>query len=219
MRVNLLDIGDVFGLPVQDVFAKTTVRVLPTPFTEADLRLQLLSADLVGFGGGADIHPSLYQSKNVASGVGHHPSERDILEQKVFHYCFEHGIPMFGICRGAQFLCAMSGGKLVQDVQGHGGDHTITTDQGMMLPMTSTHHQMMYPWEVQHIMLAWTGNRSKQYTHDIPNYLQMDKDPEAVYFPTTGALAVQGHPEWMDPDSATVSLVRQWIRQYLHVQV
>lgn len=218
MTIKLLDLGRPFGLPVAEVFKGTDTKVL-VPDDEKELREMLDDTDIVGFGGGADIHPSLYGSRNVASSVGHGPSVRDMYERRVFNYAVENGIPIFGICRGAQLVCALSGGKLVQDVEGHGGMHTLSLDNGGNLPMTSTHHQMMYPWRVEHKLLAWTNKRSKEYLHDIPEYVQHPVDPEVVYFKNTNALAVQGHPEWMDPNCATVKQVRAWINEYLNVKV
>jgi putative glutamine amidotransferase len=216
--VNYLDVGAAFGMPTFDVFKKTSLKLLE-PQSAGDLVRMLDDADVIGFGGGADIHPSLYGCKDVGSSVGHGPSTRDRTERQVFDYAVQHGIPMFGICRGAQLLCALSGGKLVQDVQGHGGTHTITTHGGLMMPMSSTHHQMMYPWDVPHDLIAWTENKSDRYIHDIPNYVQPDKDPEVVFFEHTGALAVQGHPEWMEYDSGTVRQVRIWAREYLNLNI
>lgn len=217
--MRYLDVGAAFDMPTYQVFGKKRYAEVDVmvPMSPEDYLAMLPTADLIGFGGGADIHPSLYGCKDVASMVGHHPSRRDLQEAKVFDYALNNGIPMFGICRGAQFLCAMSGGKLVQHVDNHGGDHTIYTSDDKKMPMTSTHHQMMYPWDVKHKLLAWTMNRSKDYIHDIPDYVQRDRDPEVVFFEHTGALAVQGHPEWMDPNCKTVQQVREWIATYLNV--
>jgi putative glutamine amidotransferase len=216
--MNILDVGAMFKMPTRDVF-KGTANEIVVP-TKGDYLDDLLkSADLICFGGGEDVHPELYGCKNVASGVGHQPSRRDLIERIAFKFAVDNGIPMFGICRGAQLLCALSGGKLVQDVQGHGGMHTITTNRGEYMPMTSTHHQMMYPGGTKHELIAWTDNRSKRYTHDIADYVQQDVDPEVVFFKDVGALAVQGHPEWMDSTSPTVKKVREWIEKYLNVNL
>lgn len=219
MQSNLyVDVGSLFGMQTHTVFTGTNLKVA-CPSTYEEMMRLLPYATLVGFGGGADIHPSLYGCRDVASAVGHAPSNRDLVEQEAFGYCYNNGIPAFGICRGAQFLCAMSGGRLVQDVRNHGGDHTIYTEDNQLMPMTSTHHQMMYPWETKHHLLAWTDKLSPQYVHSIPNYVQHDVDPEVVFFEDTGALAVQGHPEWMDPRSRTVQQVRKWVQKYLNINL
>lgn len=216
--MKFLDLGTLFSFPLSNVFHNTDVEVL-APTTMGDVNSLLMQADLVGFGGGADIHPSLYGCRNVASGAGLSPSLRDRFERAVFNECVLQGIPMFGICRGSQFVCAMSGGKLVQDVTGHGGDHMITTYDGERMAITSTHHQMMYPWDVPHDLIAWTKKRSMEYVHDIPNYVQPDKDPEIVMFPQTRALAVQGHPEWMPSDTAAVRFIRGIIKSNFNLSL
>jgi putative glutamine amidotransferase len=171
------------------------------------------------FGGGEDIHPSMYGCKNVASSCGSGRSFRDTYEAEWFTKLVADGIPMVGVCRGAQFLCAMNGGRLVQHVDNHGGMHPIHFFDGTVLPITSTHHQMMYPWDVPHDLLAWTTKRGSVYKHDIPNYVQQDKDPEIVYFPTGRSLAIQGHPEWMDPKGKTVQAIHRLIREHLNINL
>lgn len=83
--------------------------------------------DLIVFSGGEDISPILYGQKNYHSYVNH---ARDAIEIRIFRLAKEHNIKMFGICRGHQFLNALSGGTLIQDIQtvygkGHGGIHRL----------------------------------------------------------------------------------------------
>src|SRR5438067_2150266 len=74
--------------------------------------------------GGADISPSIYgEPVGPRTGAGHEPSFRDRTEMAAVDAAIKVGIPLIGVCRGAQLMCAMSGGKLVQDVQGHMGSH------------------------------------------------------------------------------------------------
>src|SRR3546814_14796091 len=63
---------------------------------------------------------------------------------ELFKTCYENGIPMLGVCRGAQFLNVMPGGKLYQDVDNHVGDHPIYDPQNKrVIPnVSSIHHQM-----------------------------------------------------------------------------
>jgi carbamoylphosphate synthase small subunit len=79
---------------------------------------------------------------------------RDLYETEMFANAIKYGIPMLGICRGAQFLTVMNGGSLIQDVNHHTGNHGIKlskTDapdnwkKGYSMNVTSTHHQMMDP--------------------------------------------------------------------------
>lgn len=162
--------------------------------------------------GGSDIHPSYYNRPDIKSWVGNGPSQRDQTEAKLFAKAVKAGIPILGICRGAQLGCAMSGGILIQDVTGHGHQHRVTTVTDEVLVSSSLHHQMMYPWDIEHKLLAWaTIPHSEAYiglTEEELARIPMKKypefeepqpvEPEVVLFPTTKCLAVQGHPEYMD---------------------
>lgn len=157
--------------------------------------------DAVVFWGGADIHPSYYnEGKNVHSQAGNAPSRRDIFEWKAMQYCKLHNIPMIGVCRGAQLMTAFVGGKLIQHVNGHHQPHMITTEDGEFFTSTSCHHQMMYPFDVEHHMLAWSSTKESSLYLNGTNtdILAMNShlEPEIVYYPQIAGLAIQGHPEW-----------------------
>lgn len=154
--------------------------------------------------GGEDISPSLYNS-----GVSRHCgatsvlSGRDRLEAGACKAAIDRGIPIIGVCRGAQLVCALAGGKLVQHVDGHGGTHAMTTDEGTQVSTSSVHHQMMYPWDVDHELIAWsTTKRSTRYMmgpgeEELEEQMVERPEPEVVWFPKIKALAIQGHPEFM----------------------
>ena len=125
-------------------------------------------ADLVVFTGGEDIGTN---------------KVRDAYEELVFTISHSLGVPMLGICRGAQFLHVMNGGRLHQHVEGHLGGHVIHTRDGKKVPVTSTHHQMMDLENAEeHKLLAWAS-------------IVGDTDPEVVYYRNTNSLCVQFHPE------------------------
>lgn len=158
------------------------------------------SIRLVVFTGGADITPELYGEK--AGRYTHFNAQRDLYETKMFKLALEHKIPMVGICRGSQFLCVMSGGRLVQDITGHGGLHTIRTHRGDIITCNSTHHQMQRPSDTARILAVAEPRRSTHY-HDGNNQpIEMEQEIEAVYYPNINALGIQWHPEWLSrPDN------------------
>lgn len=162
----------------------------------------LRDVDAVVFWGGADMHPSYYkQDRHLRSQAGHVPSKRDEFEWKAMLYCKQHNIPMIGVCLGAQRMCAFAGGSIIQDATGHGTPHNIITKDGEVIYSTSCHHQMMYPYDIEHELLAWSQTRlSKWYQQEdsFGSIKEMDdkREPEVVWFPTIKGLAIQGHPEW-----------------------
>ena len=73
----------------------------------------LARVDGVVIGGGDDIGPDLYGG-DVVTSVRVDP-DRDALERRLVHEAMERGIPVLGICRGAQMLNVALGGTLHAD--------------------------------------------------------------------------------------------------------
>lgn len=185
------------------------------PFSPEYQQTKLVDeASVFVFTGGADVSPELYGEHNVGS---YCDGQRDLVEQTYFDQAKARGIPMIGICRGAQFLNVMNGGKMYQDVYNHGlfGTHPIKTVDGRQIEITSTHHQMMRP-RGNYKLIAWTEHRSSKYmTHmgSIPP--ELDVDPEIVFYPETKCLCIQGHPEIMSVDSPASVYCRELVGRYL----
>jgi gamma-glutamyl-gamma-aminobutyrate hydrolase PuuD len=162
----------------------------------------LQPGDTIVVWGGQDIHPSFYGKKHSRmSQADLRPSKRDVIEWNMMQAARELGIPIIGVCRGAQMLCALAGGYLYQHVSGHGGNHEVKvkgSEKGYIT--NSLHHQMMVvPKTVDHELLAWTEGRSPIY-HDEDDVHVPDEpaiEPEFVYFPKVKGFAVQWHPEMM----------------------
>lgn len=169
----------------------------------------LKDATIVVFTGGEDVSPDMY-------GEGKHPSTysnqaRDEFEFDV--YRATAGKFRIGICRGAQFLNVMNGGKLWQHVDGHGlrATHQIQYDYtdpdigpvSRFVDVTSTHHQMMQPnpriaavWGVAGVStFKESGSVTDKVIRTMPNR-HMD-DVEIVYYASSRSLCFQPHPEYM----------------------
>lgn len=167
--------------------------------------------------GGEDISPTLYNEKPTKHCYADEElSQRDVLEAEACRSAIERGIPIIGVCRGAQLLCALAGGKLVQDVSNHGSSHAIKTDDGRSIITSSVHHQMMYPFGMKpedYKIIAWSEEaRSKHYegVEEAPPV-----EPEIVFFPKIKGLAIQGHPEFMSRGSEFVVYVNDLVKEYL----
>ncbi len=175
-------------------------------------------AELVVFLGGEDIDPALY---------GDHPhpttnynKDRDDREVEIFLQCLALDIPMFGICRGMQFLHAMAGGKLYQNVSGHAGsDHGITDlETGERLTSTSLHHQMCIADGTQIPVATCSEPRSQFYSSGkttVTGVKQMEL--EAAFYPSIRAFATQGHPELGRFDDYSAWCIRKIQRLYEEV--
>lgn len=177
------------------------------------------SFDLMVLWGGADISPAIYgQGPRGRTGPSI-PSDRDVLEMDCIDKCQELEIPILGICRGAQMLCAYGGGELYQHVDGHAnGWHRIEDIHGNSVESNSTHHQQMIPAE-HHLVLAWCVDKmakTRVYA-GIKKEMQTYPEVEIIFCPEHRALAVQGHPEYQNKDAPFSTYVRNLMREYLDV--
>lgn len=180
-------------------------------------------ADLVIFTGGDDVTPSFYNETQYFNTYNN--KYRDEIEKDIFIQAMASNIPCLGICRGSQFLTAMNGGKVIQDVTNHTENHNVKDLIGYTdLPLwsTSTHHQMSYPFNLKkdnYIILAESWNkRSNKYIKNVEeNYLAKDVpcEPEVIFYPLSNCLGIQGHPEMMHEDDDFVIYCKYLVKTFL----
>lgn len=148
-------------------------------------------ADTIVFTGGADVSPHLYGEDNVASG----PNRR---RDDACTYLFNnYDVPRIGICRGAQFLNVMSGGKMWQDVDGHTRSHLVRDTRTLKEYFcTSTHHQMMRPSSDAAIIgiAATPLSTYRLAATELERF--RGTDIEVLYYEHTKSLCFQPHPEY-----------------------
>lgn len=212
MVKRLVIVGNWYGAhdPFLDMF-KDNVLIGSATMVEPN------ENDVVLFGGGADIYPGLYKEK-----VGIYTGTRDInlrdtQEVSVYETWKKCGAKFLGICRGAQLLCALAGGKVIQHVSNHaGGSHTMTTASGEVMRVSSAHHQMMYPKGTNHQLIAYSTEKlSNCYLNGDNKKIDVDVEPEVVWFPDVKALAIQYHPEFMSRKERGVEYARDLVKHYL----
>jgi putative glutamine amidotransferase len=170
--------------------------------------------------GGEDISPELYGQKPVRARAGAVMSRRDAQEKLLVEQCVKDGIPILGICRGAQLLCALDGGTLYQHVDNHGGgsQHEVIIDD-KEYRSNSCHHQLMRPASTATV-LGYTPARSfEKWTDDDAPVVGDDKETEIVHFPKLNAIGVQGHPEWLSHRHDLNVVTRNLVEKYLNVQL
>lgn len=185
-------------------------------YNEADIKDGNIS--LILFTGGEDVTPELYGHKNLQS---YNNIDRDDRESKIFRIGIN--IPKIGICRGSQFINVMSGGTMVQHLNGHGlGSnryHEMETEDKEIFAVNSTHHQMSIPSPMSR-SIAWSRTKLSQ------TYLWKDgekdssiikKENEVIFHPHTKSLGFQYHPEWMPWNSKAVKYFYEKIKSYFGV--
>jgi GMP synthase-like glutamine amidotransferase len=165
--------------------------------------------DIALFTGGADICPLLYGEKMLEGTNCNIP--RDLREVSFFKSLHPKRMKV-GICRGAQLLNVLSGGRLWQDVNNHanGGHEMDLFSTNKLITVSSRHHQMMIPTAE-----AWVMASSAEATMRMNSTLgrviytseQLEKagnpDPEVVYYGNTHSICFQPHPEDTDVPECT----------------
>jgi hypothetical protein len=168
-------------------------------------------AGIVFFTGGADVDPSLYGEKKHR--CTHSDINRDIYESQVYS-SLRKDVLKIGICRGAQFLNVMNGGKLWQHSD-HPGIHHVFVSSFVghgLVEVNSTHHQIMrLNYEKKFHRLAYAdaatfredGEGNGETFHEKCNCKVKDDlcpcnqpDEEVIYYPDTRCLCFQPHPEY-----------------------
>lgn len=170
---------------------------------------------LVVFTGGADVAPQFY-GENVGSRTSF-SLHRDNYEIGIFNWAKKLNIPMVGICRGAQLLCVMAGGKLVQDVKNHCvSRHGLKTHEHKLISCNSTHHQMQLP-PANALVLATAEPKMSRghYLNGNDEQIELEHEYEAVYYPNIKAVGIQWHPEWLSSDDPCVVYSVDIVRKYL----
>jgi len=156
---------------------------------------------LVLFTGGADVDPRFYGDTSPQGFCQTNP-ERDIFEISIFKKAVKAEVLMTGICRGLQFLNAMSGGKMIHHLENHGfGTHDMITDCGDVIPVNSLHHQMILPG-MDSIVTGWTESLSKLHIGQNDEEINWPGvNYEAAIYPNTKCFGVQYHPEMLNNNS------------------
>lgn len=181
-------------------------------------------ADVILFTGGSDISPSIYHQPS------HHTTRpnqsRDHFE--ISMYLMASDKLKVGICRGAQLLNVLSGGSIIQHVEGHASPHNLKLLQegGQIIRnVPSTHHQMMLPSKKvldRSILAVACSDKDERnefistpHQKHVPRVMAREKykflnsyrtmdfnpytqDAEIIYYRNTDSLCIQSHPEKRD---------------------
>lgn len=169
-----------------------------------ELATSYITTDIVCFTGGADVDPQLY-GETCLDETYIDPA-RDASDLAMWSNLRDDQFKV-GICRGAQFLNVMNGGRLWQDVDCHAlynvhGAIDIST--GIKVNVTSTHHQAMRPASTGVVVCMTersTVKRAMNETWQMAVSPAEDMDVEAVWYPATNCLCFQPHPELYNPDN------------------
>ena len=174
------------------------------PLTEDREELEQLCSLCNGFliTGGQDVDPAIYRETPIPQ-MGEICTVLDQMERQVLEYVIKEDKAVLGICRGIQYLNAMLGGSLYQDLN---VQHPSKTEHHMEPPYGRVIHQVqIIDGTPLHQLLQVTELGVNSYHHQAVKTLaplltvmaeSEDGLVEAVYMPEkTYVWAVQWHPE------------------------
>jgi putative glutamine amidotransferase len=152
----VLEVEKGLRAPLQQEGAFVIALPRDTPIDELDTVLEMV--DGVVFSGGADVDPSWYGHEPYELTVAV-PAVHDLFEITLARRALELGMPVLGLCRGAQVLAVADGGTLTQDVATlHEGASRHAWDwYGIATsPMDEHGHEIRY--EPDSRVAAWIGD-------------------------------------------------------------
>ena len=162
---------------MREVFVEDGDPLIKRMFSEEGFQVvdRQEDAEIVCFGGGADVSPKLYDEPIEPRTYA--DIRKDLEDVYVYNKARALGQLCVGICRGGQFLHVMNGGKLIQHIEGHTG-RAHDTNEGVSV--TSDHHQAMIP-----------------FTHKDAQVTLRSPDGIAECIVYQNAVCYQPHPEWV----------------------
>jgi len=155
----------------------------------------LKDSDLVFFTGGSDVDPSFYgHEQHITTGPN---TQRDVYEKSIFDASVNLNKKLWGCCRGAQALCAYQPkGYLIQHASHPSSHYGTIKETGEQILLTSSHHQMMAPFDINHKVIVFADNLSPFHLLGDNTDIECNEEPEIVYFPDIKGIGSQSHVEW-----------------------
>lgn len=197
--------------------------ILPSHAGDEEIRQLNDICDGFLFTGGHDVNPEVYGCKKSIN-CGEINADRDALESRLFQTAFLSDKPMLGICRGIQFINAMLGGTLYQDlnsefksgIEHHMAPpynrhvHTVTIQKGILSEIISAKTIGVNSYHHQAIKTLADGLHVEAISEDGLI--------EAVSYPGKKfILAVQWHPEFIyKEDENCAGIIRAFADAVCH---
>lgn len=207
---------------MQEVFEDLGCTI--TPYLE--------KADVAVLIGGADISSSWYNAPSHPKTYGN--INRDDGTKTIYDAAISLGIPILGICRGAQFINAMQGGGMYQDVDNHNnGEHLVWDLMSKSYhKVNSIHHQMMIPTDkaikvayavdddvheglcTHRDLMKWSTDKEEVMLINVPSTSIDPPEWEVLLYPEAKALCFQAHPEYGTKEGSCRTYFNELLYKY-----
>lgn len=155
--------------------------------------------DGIVIGGGTDLDPALYSGMD--DGKAPRDARRDAFEKRTIETALDKGLPLLGICRGAQLLNVVLGGNLHQDVRPMRREtsnrRTPLPRKTAMIEHGSRLHAMLEATRLKvnslhHQAVDRLGDGLRAVARDLDNLVQgIERAGEGF------VIGVQWHPEYL----------------------
>ena len=189
------------------------------PLTEDAGIIERISESISGLllTGGQDVDPRMYGQKAAAE-CGEICEKRDVMESELLGRMLELDKPVFGICRGIQFINAYLGGTLYQDL---GTQFPSEVEHHMLPPYERFVHDVTIQKGTQLYEIFGAAAGVNSYHHQGVDRLATGLTASA-YAPdglveaverhaSRFLIAVQWHPEWLYHfDEKQMKLLREF---------
>ena len=149
--------------------------------------------------GGHDIDPVLYAAEPEVK--PRYDGARDRLESAVIDHALSHGLPLLGICRGAQLLNVRCGGNLFQDLRSR---RKLTSHRRTVLPLKTLcvepDSHLARLLGRQRARINSLHNQAINRVGDglVISARDLDQIPQAIEAPGRSfVVGVQWHPEFL----------------------
>ncbi|CAN5556890.1 gamma-glutamyl-gamma-aminobutyrate hydrolase family protein [soil metagenome] len=193
--------------------------LLPPQAVDAEIAARVLdSLDALVLTGGRDVDPATYGEDALAT-TDEPARDRDAWEFALLKEALQRGLPVLGICRGAQVLNVALGGTLHQhlpDIVGHGwhqaGNAMFNTSAIQTVPGTRLAALIGESTEAQcyhHQAIAELGQGLMASAWDRDGVVEAVEKPGGHF-----VLAVQWHPEERLDDLRLFAAVVQAAAQF-----
>lgn len=149
--------------------------------------------------GGHDVDPVLYAQESKV--IPHYDPDRDAFESAIIDDALARGLPLLGICRGAQLLNVRLGGDLHQDLRGHrrhtSNRRTIFAMKTLLLEPGTRLHELLGADRARinslhNQSIDRVGDGLRISGRDLDGIVQAVEDPARPFL-----LGVQWHPEFL----------------------
>lgn len=198
-------------------FEKFGAEIIPIPNSSKNIEFYLdgIGADGVILSGGNDINPELYGAKirkeGGISGDGI-SNERDDTEKRILNAAIKSRTPVFGICRGSQFINVFFGGGITQSIKDKTGFnhvaaiHSIKITDKKAAEFLHKKETIVNSYHNQGISPSNLSRKLKAFAQSPDGLI------EGIYHPKCPIAGVLWHPERPNSDK---QLDKKLIRAFL----